>query len=153
MLPIAIAALFSAVAIGAAYPQAQPCGVQGSDPASAERCPHSAQADARSRREAPSPPAGARRGLVPQDVRGRPAVPIEMDRHPGDLEGGPAGPTLPSGDQPGFAPPATHPSPITACDPGGCWDSGGLRYNGTGNAMIRSDGKVCQQIGNMMHCN
>lgn len=95
-----------------------------------------------------SPRITNRRGPIPLDVQGRPAVPIEMERHPMDVEVA-RPPVLPMAPTP---PTATHPSPVTACDPGGCWDTSGARYNGTGPAMIRGDGKVCQQIGNMMHC-
>lgn len=47
-----------------------------------------------------------------------------------------------------------HPSVITNCDPGGCWDTKGNRYNGSaGPTHIRQDGKVCQKIGGIMQCN
>lgn len=50
-------------------------------------------------------------------------------------------------------PPPT-PSVITNCDPGGCWDNLGNRYNGSGGPThIRQDGRVCQNIGGMMQCN
>jgi len=42
---------------------------------------------------------------------------------------------------------------ITTCDPGGCWDSLGRRYNGSGATMIRSDGRSCQRVGNQFQCN
>lgn len=58
-------------------------------------------------------------------------------------------PTVPSQLSPTIPPPA----PITTCDPNGCRDSSGTRYNGWGPGMIRSDGKPCQQIGNTMQCN
>ncbi|HMV21904.1 MAG TPA: hypothetical protein PKL28_04395 [Rhodocyclaceae bacterium] len=51
------------------------------------------------------------------------------------------------------ATPPSTPSTITSCDRGGCWDSAGNRYNGTGGTMARQDGKSCQKIGAMMHCN
>lgn len=50
-------------------------------------------------------------------------------------------------------PTAPPPSPVTSCDPGGCWDSGGRRYNGSGSVMIRGDGRVCQPVGGVMQCN
>jgi hypothetical protein len=51
------------------------------------------------------------------------------------------------------APEMRMPAPVTSCDPNGCYDSSGARYSGQGPGMIRSDGKLCQQVGNMMHCN
>lgn len=57
-----------------------------------------------------------------------------------------AAPTSPS------APPAP-PAVLTSCDPGGCWDSNGLRYNqGAGTTYIPANGgHACQRInGNMM---
>lgn len=50
--------------------------------------------------------------------------------------------------------PAPAPSVITSCDPGGCWDNFGNRYNGSGGpTYIRQDGRVCQNIGSMIQCN
>lgn len=60
-------------------------------------------------------------------------------------------PTLPPPRRP--APEVRMPAPVTSCDPNGCYDSSGTRYSGGGPGMIRSDGKLCQQVGNMMHCN
>lgn len=48
---------------------------------------------------------------------------------------------------------AATPGVITSCDGGGCWDSRGQRYNGSGPTMFRSDGKVCQHLGGSMQCN
>lgn len=45
------------------------------------------------------------------------------------------------------------PSTLTSCDRGGCWDDRGNRYTGIGKTLFRSDGKTCQKIGNMLHCN
>lgn len=50
------------------------------------------------------------------------------------------------------APPLASPAPITSCDPNGCRDSNGVRYNGWGPGTIRSDGKLCQQVGSTMQC-
>lgn len=50
--------------------------------------------------------------------------------------------------------PAPVPSVITNCDPGGCWDDVGNRYNkGAGTTHFTQDGRVCQNIGGMMQCN
>lgn len=46
-----------------------------------------------------------------------------------------------------------HPSNITSCDDGGCWDDRGNRYNGSGQTLFRSDGKVCNRVGTMLVCN
>lgn len=46
------------------------------------------------------------------------------------------------------------PSVITNCGPGGCSDNLGNQYSsGGGTTYIRQDGRVCQNIGGMMHCN
>jgi len=83
--------------------------------------------------------------------RGRYAAPVEMEKLPAPaVDAGrpvlPAPPTSPR-------PPAPSPAPVTSCDPGGCWDSGGQRYNGSGAVMIHGNGRVCQQVGSMMQCN
>lgn len=49
-----------------------------------------------------------------------------------------------------YAPP---PSIITSCDPGGCWDNQGNRYNkGAGQTYFPSSGGACQMINGAMHC-
>lgn len=50
--------------------------------------------------------------------------------------------------------PPKGPSIITNCDPSGCWDTNGQRYNnaGGGNAF-RQDGRFCQRMGNQFQCN
>lgn len=48
--------------------------------------------------------------------------------------------------------PHVPPAIVTSCDPGGCWDSNGMRYSSSGAVMVRSDGKTCIQVGNMMEC-
>lgn len=53
-------------------------------------------------------------------------------------------------------PPDDPPNPgiVTKCDPGGCWDTHGKRYNGSGRGnFFRQDGRSCQQIGDRMRCN
>ncbi|MBS1229750.1 MAG: hypothetical protein H6R17_3027 [Proteobacteria bacterium] len=50
-------------------------------------------------------------------------------------------------------PPKPHPTTVTSCDKANCWDNLGGRYNKTGSKLIRSDGKVCQLIGNLLNCN
>lgn len=47
----------------------------------------------------------------------------------------------------------TGPRPLTACDPGGCWNPDGSRYNGgTGNSFIDRGGRLCQRNGAWMQC-
>jgi hypothetical protein len=50
-------------------------------------------------------------------------------------------------------PPKPRPTTIMSCDRGGCWDDAGNRYNKGAGGMFRDDGKFCQSIGNMLHCN
>jgi len=43
---------------------------------------------------------------------------------------------------------------ITSCNPGGCFDTLGRHYMGSGpTTMIRADGKVCQRVGQALDCN
>lgn len=44
------------------------------------------------------------------------------------------------------------PSVLTTCDPGGCWDNLGNRYNGTGATLIGPTGKLCNRIGDWIGC-
>lgn len=42
---------------------------------------------------------------------------------------------------------------VVSCDPGGCWDEFGGRYDRAGGgAFVRGDGKSCLMIKNRMHC-
>ncbi|WP_415033383.1 DUF4124 domain-containing protein [Azonexus sp.] len=46
------------------------------------------------------------------------------------------------------------PALITNCDSSGCWDTRGVRYNNAGGgSTYRQDGRFCQQVGGMLHCN
>jgi hypothetical protein len=46
-----------------------------------------------------------------------------------------------------------RPVPVTGCDPGGCWDSGGNRYNSAaGNTYSNKAGKLCTRNGTWMQC-
>ena len=46
------------------------------------------------------------------------------------------------------------PTQITSCDPGGCWDTRGQRFNNTGGGTFhRTDGKFCTQAGPNLICN
>jgi hypothetical protein len=45
------------------------------------------------------------------------------------------------------------PLPLTTCDPGGCWDAGGSRYNGgIGNSLLDRNGRLCQRNGAWTQC-
>ena len=43
---------------------------------------------------------------------------------------------------------AKHPG----CDDSGCWGSDGTRYNAIGGALVRPDGRACQNLGGVMSC-
>jgi hypothetical protein len=47
------------------------------------------------------------------------------------------------------------PTGVASCDPGGCWDSAGNRYNGNPRAgtLHGPNGQACQILGGMLHCN
>jgi len=48
-----------------------------------------------------------------------------------------------------------QPAPLGSCDGGGCWDSGGNRYNSTGDGsrFLDKNGKLCTASGKFMTCN
>lgn len=50
---------------------------------------------------------------------------------------------------------ARAPAIVTNCNSSGCWDTGGNRYNRTGDGQNfwRSDGKFCRSTGNAFICN
>lgn len=55
--------------------------------------------------------------------------------------------------QPTYRPRAPVPTTITNCDPSGCWDNLGNRYNRNGSSgFTRNDGKLCQQVGTQLNC-
>ena len=41
---------------------------------------------------------------------------------------------------------------VRDCDAGGCWDTQGMRYNGSGQTLIRADGQACRRVGNLLEC-
>lgn len=56
--------------------------------------------------------------------------------------------------QPAYRPRPPVPTNLTNCDPSGCWDNLGNRYNRSGShGYMRSDGKFCQQVGTQLSCN
>ena len=44
------------------------------------------------------------------------------------------------------------PVPITSCDAGGCWDSHGQRYNGSGSILYNPAGKTCVRTADWIEC-
>ncbi len=64
-----------------------------------------------------------------------------------------AGVSVPAPSTPASIPSAPRPSNITNCDPGGCWDNLGNRYNkGAGTTYFPPQGGACQLIGSQMQC-
>lgn len=59
----------------------------------------------------------------------------------------PPAPALPKIPPPVFERPAV----VTACDPGGCWDSNGNRLNRAGPDLIGPQG-LCTVQGSLLHC-
>ena len=48
--------------------------------------------------------------------------------------------------------PSPGPSFSSNCDSSGCWGSDGTRYNAIGGALVRPDGRMCQNVGGVMQC-
>jgi hypothetical protein len=48
--------------------------------------------------------------------------------------------------------PSPAPRFAASCDSSGCWGSDGTRYNAIGGALVRPDGKMCQDVGGVMQC-
>ena len=46
----------------------------------------------------------------------------------------------------------SKPIVITSCDPGGCWDNLGGRYNGSGDILFGPGGQACRKTGNKLIC-
>ncbi|HJV53836.1 MAG TPA: hypothetical protein VJ652_20385, partial [Noviherbaspirillum sp.] len=44
------------------------------------------------------------------------------------------------------------PPTIGTCDPGGCWDTGGNRYNGGNGTFLNGSGRLCQRNGVSIQC-
>ncbi|RJG02553.1 hypothetical protein D3878_14030 [Noviherbaspirillum sedimenti] len=46
-----------------------------------------------------------------------------------------------------------RPVPLTGCDPGGCRDAAGNRYNnGAGSTYLNDAGRLCTRNGTWMQC-
>jgi hypothetical protein len=47
-----------------------------------------------------------------------------------------------------------RPVSMANCDPAGCWDTSGTRYNrAAGDTFFRQDGRACQRVGDQLQCN
>jgi hypothetical protein len=96
----------------------------------------------------PLPPKPPPRRSVPQVIATMPAPPpVATEGYRPSLAPGPAA-SLPS-----RAAPAAGPVHLNSCDPGGCTDSGALRYNGgVGNAAVGPQGQLCTRSPAGMQC-
>jgi len=80
--------------------------------------------------------------------------PIQVPRYDGgttaERQRAPAPPPAPT-----QAAPSPPPAPLGSCNAGGCWDSQGRRYDGTGDGSryISPEGRLCQAHGKFIHCN
>lgn len=64
-----------------------------------------------------------------------------------------ATPTPPPAYKPAQTLAAAPSALIVSCDPGGCWDENGVRYDAAGGGIfIRIDGKSCESIRGRMTC-
>lgn len=63
-------------------------------------------------------------------------------------------PSRPPAPPPQRQPEATRPpATVTTCDPGGCWNTDGSRYEGgAGGTYLDRNGRLCQRNGVMMQC-
>ncbi|MGK5061678.1 hypothetical protein [Janthinobacterium sp. LB3P112] len=88
----------------------------------------------------------------------RPAPPMQPRRSVaqviGRMPAQPAPPVVPMAPLPPSPamPMPRVPQPIGACDTGGCRDAAGARYNGTGNATLDANGRICHRNGAFMQC-
>ncbi len=48
--------------------------------------------------------------------------------------------------------PVPPPTFTGRCDSTGCWNSDGTRANAIGGALVRPDGRVCQDVGGVLQC-
>ena len=101
----------------------------------AQVAPAAAQAPA-------TPVSAATRGASPTPYR----APVTVPSAAGQIQ--PL--RLPSPTLSVTPPPA--PSFSSGCDSSGCWGSDGTRYNAIGGALVRPDGRMCQNVGGVMQC-
>ncbi len=48
--------------------------------------------------------------------------------------------------------PSPRPTFSGTCDSSGCWGSDGTRYHAIGGALVRPDGRMCQNVGGVIQC-
>ncbi len=48
--------------------------------------------------------------------------------------------------------PVPPPTFTGRCDSAGCWNSDGTRVNAIGGALVRPDGRACQDVGGVLQC-
>lgn len=82
------------------------------------------------------------------------ALPLAVEPRPAALPPPPAALTTPH-PAPSVAAPVkpAMPTPVTGCNPGGCRDADGNRYNGAnGNTYLDKSGKPCNRTGTWVQC-
>ncbi|TCS37519.1 hypothetical protein EDC30_104323 [Paucimonas lemoignei] len=122
------------------------------------QCPLSAQAaDDEPERAAarPARPSGSPSQQEPPQPRRRvPAIVPPTVTPPGSTTLWPM--SRPSTTQPSRPAPSMQPdrpATVTGCDPVGCWDGSGNRYNsGGGTTYLNKAGKLCTRNGAWMQC-
>ncbi len=88
----------------------------------------------------------------------RPAPPVQPRRSVAQVIGRMPAPPAPTVVPMAPLPPSPAvpmpraPQPIGACDTGGCRDAAGARYNGTGNATLDANGRICHRNGAFVQC-
>lgn len=103
---------------------------------------HAPPADAAPIVSVPASASAPSRGGVPRPYR----VPIEVPSAAGQIRSpNLSAPTV-------RITPAAPPTFTGNCDSAGCWGSDGTRYNAIGGALVRPDGRMCQNVGGVMQC-
>ncbi|MCZ4316273.1 hypothetical protein O4H66_22975 [Comamonadaceae bacterium G21597-S1] len=105
-------------------------GAAGAEPAQAADAPPAAAASAPSRAGSPRPY----------------QAPIVVPSAAGQIRV----PTLPAPTI--TVRPVPPPTFTGRCDSAGCWNSDGTRANAIGGALVRPDGRVCQDVGGVLQC-
>lgn len=91
---------------------------------------------------APASHAAPARGGAPRPYQ----PPIQVPSAAGQIRA----PTLPA---PAITvTPVPRPTFTGNCDSTGCWGSDGTRTNAVGGALVRPDGRMCQDVGGVLQC-
>lgn len=91
---------------------------------------------------APASRAAPTRGGAPRPYQ----PPIQVPSAAGQIRS----PTLPA---PAITvTPVPRPTFTGNCDSTGCWGSDGTRANAVGGALVRPDGRMCQDVGGVLQC-